>query len=84
MNKWAGRLVWILIAIAGAFCLGTIAVTRGEPINSIWLVLAATCTYLVAYRFYAKFIAARVMCLDDTRATPAERLRNGHDLRTHQ
>jgi carbon starvation protein len=53
---------------------------RGPPINSIWLVLAAVCTYLVGYRFYAKFIAAKVMMLDDKRATPAERLRDGHDF----
>ncbi len=64
----------------GALCLGTIAVSRGEPINSIWLVLAACCTYLVGYRFYAKFIAARVMALRDDRATPAERLKDSHDF----
>src|SRR5437016_1403582 len=69
------------MAVAGtaAFCLGGIALNRGERINSIWLVLAAACSYLVAYRFYAKFIAARVMALNDERATPAERLENGHD-----
>src|SRR5579872_7510771 len=62
-----------------AFCLGGIALRRGEPINSIWLVLAAACTYAIGYRFYAKFIAARVMVLNDKRATPAERLRDGLD-----
>jgi hypothetical protein len=56
-------------------CLGGVALYRGEHINSIWLVLAAACTYLTGYRFYAKFIAARVMALNDKRATPAERLR---------
>jgi carbon starvation protein len=61
-------------------CLGGVALYRGEHINSIWLVLAAACTYLTGYRFYAKFIAARVMALNDERATPAERLRNGHDF----
>jgi carbon starvation protein len=72
-------LIWIAIAIAAAGCLATIALTRGEPINSFWLVTAAACTYITAYRFYGKFIAARVMALNDQRATPAERLRNGHD-----
>ena len=68
------------VAAGAALCLGAIALNRGEHINSIWLVLAAACTYAVGYRFYGKFIAARVMTLDDKRATPAERLRNGHDF----
>ena len=73
-------IVWAVVALAGAFALAGIALKRGEPINSTWLVTAAVCTYLVAYRFYASFIAAKVMALDDRRATPAERLRNGHDF----
>jgi carbon starvation protein len=72
-------VIWIVIAGVAAVCLGAIALNRGEQINSVWLVLASVCTYLVAYRFYSKFIAAKVMALDDERATPAERLRNGHD-----
>src|SRR5215475_1293088 len=68
------------MAVAAAFCLGTIAISRGEHINSLWLVIAAACSYAIGYRFYAKFIAARVMMLNDKRATPAERLRNGHDF----
>ncbi|MBI1785998.1 MAG: carbon starvation protein A, partial [Acidobacteria bacterium] len=80
MKKLSGRVLWAGIAILGAFCLGGIALNRGEPVNSIWLVVAAACTYLVGYRFYAGFIAARVMVLNDQRATPAERLRNGHDF----
>ncbi len=80
MKVWVGRIVWILVAVAGAFCLGGIAISRGEPVNSMWLVLAAACSYAIGYRFYAKFIAAKVMMLDDNRATPAERLRDGHDF----
>ena len=72
-------MFWIAVAMVAALCLGVIAIERGEPINSMWLVLAAACSYLVGFRFYAKFIAAKVMVLDNTRATPAERLRNGHD-----
>ena len=74
------RVVWAAIACGAAVCLGAIALSRGEQISSIWLVAAAACTYLTGYRFYAKFIAARVMALDDSRATPAERLDNGHDF----
>ena len=74
------RVIWIALACGSAICLGAIAFSRGEHINSLWLVAAAACTYLVGYRFYGKFIAARVMALDDRRATPAERLDNGHDF----
>ncbi len=73
------RLLWVLIAIAAAFAMATIARSRGEAVNSMWLVIAAVCTYLIGYRFYAGFLAARVMALNDQRATPAERLRDGHD-----
>ncbi len=78
--KAAGYVGWGVIAIVAAFFLGAIALARGEPVNSMWLVLAAGCTFLIGYRFYAKFIAAKVMALNDERATPAERLRNGHDF----
>jgi carbon starvation protein len=80
MLRFFMRVLWVLIAIAAAFAMGTIAQSRGEPVNSMWLVVAAVCTYLLGYRFYAKFLAARVMALDDQRATPAERLRDGHDF----
>jgi carbon starvation protein len=79
MKKIAGRILWALISLAAGFFLAAIAIHRGEPVNSFWIVLAAACTYLVGFRFYAKFIAAKVMALDDQRATPAERLRDGHD-----
>ena len=77
--KILAHLLWAAIAVLGAFCLGGIAFNHAEPINSIWLVVAAACTYAVGFRFYAKFIAARVMMLNDKRATPAERLRDGLD-----
>src|SRR3982074_672092 len=80
MKKILGYLLWAAISIVAALCLGAIALNRNEHINSFWLVLAAACTYLVGFRFYARFLSARVMALDDTRATPAERLRDGHDF----
>src|ERR1051325_2408882 len=73
------RLFWVAIACAAAIGLGVIANSRGEHVSSMWLVLAAACSYLIGFRFYGKFIAARVMALNDDRATPAERLENGHD-----
>ncbi|MGA2770016.1 MAG: carbon starvation CstA family protein [Bryobacteraceae bacterium] len=78
--KLLAHLFWAAVAGAAAFCLGGIALNRGEHINSIWLVLAAACSYATGYRFYSRFLAARVMALDDRRATPAERLRNGQDF----
>jgi len=60
--------------------LGTIAFHRGEPINATWFVLAAACSYLVAYRLYSAFIAAKLLALDNTRATPAERRDDGRDF----
>ncbi len=80
MNKLLGKLVWVVIAIVAAFTLAGIAMNRGEPVNSMWLVVASACTYITGYRFYAAWIAAKVMALDDNRATPAERMRNGHDF----
>ncbi|MBL8179064.1 MAG: carbon starvation protein A [Bryobacterales bacterium] len=80
MKKVLGHLTWAAIAILGAYSLAGIAMNRGETVNSMWLVLASVCVYLIGFRFYAKFIAAKVMMLDNTRATPAERLRNGHDF----
>jgi len=73
-------LLWVAIAVLGASALGGIALNRGESINAAWFVVAAICVYLVAYRFYAGWIAARVLTLDATRATPAERLNNGRDF----
>src|SRR5271155_5438507 len=73
-------ILWTGIALAGAGALAAIAFERSEPLNAVWFVVAAVCTYLVAYRFYSKFIAAKVLALDDTRATPAERLEDGHDF----
>jgi carbon starvation protein len=80
MSKRFGVLPGIVLGVVGAFCLGGIALKQGESINSAWLVTAAVCSYLAAYRLYAAFIAAKVMALDERRATPAERLRNGHDF----
>jgi carbon starvation protein len=60
--------------------VGAIALRRGEPINALWLVMAATCCYALGYRFYSRFIAARILALDGLRATPAERLENGRDF----
>ncbi len=80
MKRLIGHGLWAAVALLAAFCLAGLSLNRGEHVNSMWIVLAAICTYLVGFRFYGKFIAAKVAGLDNDRATPAERLRDGHDF----
>ena len=80
MAKLFRILAWLVVASLGALAVATIALHRGEQINAMWLVLAAVCTYAIGYRFYSKFISAKVLALDAQRATPAERLDNGRDF----
>ena len=72
-------LLWTTVALLGASAVGGIALHRGESINALWFITAALCTYAIAYRFYAAWIAATVLSIDPSRATPAERLSNGRD-----
>jgi carbon starvation protein len=79
--KRLGRiLIWVTLGALGAAALGKIALDRGESLNAIWFVIAAVCCYLVAYRLYSAFLAARLLALDDTRATPSERHDDGRDF----
>ncbi len=80
MPKTLATLVWVAVAAAGAGAFGFIALARGETISAAWLVVAAVCSYLVAYRFYSRFIGQTVFGLDPSRATPAERFDNGRDF----
>ncbi|MBA9002588.1 carbon starvation CstA family protein [Thermomonospora cellulosilytica] len=72
-------LIWGAVSVLGAVAWAMIALVRGEEVSAAWLVFAAVASYAIAYRFYARFIAYRVLKVDDTRATPAERLNNGVD-----
>src|SRR5256712_4520889 len=80
MKSGLRLLLWTAIALLGTLAWATIALHRGEQINALWLVTAAICTYALGYRFYSKFISAKVLALDAQRATPAERLENGRDF----
>ena len=73
-------LIWAGVVLLGAAAVGGIALNRGESINALWFITAALCVYAIAYRFYAAWIAATVLSVDATRATPAERLANGRDF----
>ena len=80
MKRIFSIAAWIVVALFGAGALGAIALHRGEPLNAMWFVIAAVCCYLVAFRFYSAFVAAKILALDDTRATPAERHDDGRDF----
>ncbi|MBB2898698.1 carbon starvation CstA family protein [Pseudomonas sp. AS2.8] len=79
MTRMASHLAWFAVAVLGAFALGTVALSRGEAINALWIVVAAVAIYLVAYRYYSLFIATKVMGLDARRATPAVLNNDGLD-----
>ena len=73
-------IAWFAVALLGAFAYVTLAVKRGEPVNSAYILVAALCTYALGYRFYSKWIAARVLALNDRRATPCEAHEDGRDF----
>ena len=76
---------WLALSVVGAIALGMIALSRGESINALWIVIAAVAVYMIGFRFYARYIATHVMQLDATRATPAVRLNDGLDyVPTHK
>ncbi|KVZ81975.1 carbon starvation CstA family protein [Burkholderia ubonensis] len=79
MNRASSTLIWIAVALLGAFAFGTIALAHGERVSALWIVIAAVCVYLIAYRFYSRFIASKVMQLDGLRMTPAVRHNDGLD-----
>jgi len=79
-NPALAALPWVLVALLGATVLGSIALHRGESINSFWILVAAACVYALGYRFYGAFVAARLLVLDAGRATPARRLNDGRDF----
>ncbi len=80
MKKAVSFLVWMAVALVGAWAYATISFHRGESLNSIFILVAALCTYAIGYRFYSKWIATRVLMLDERRATPAEVHEDGKDF----
>jgi len=78
-SQLASQLGWAALALAGAGALGVVALKRGESVSAIWIVVAAVCVYLIAYRFYSRFIAERVIGLDAKRMTPAYKFNDGLD-----
>lgn len=80
MHLVSKHALWALLTVIGVFSLGTVALSRGETINSLWIITAAISIYLVAYRYYSLYIADKVMQIDPTRATPAVRHNDGLDF----
>jgi carbon starvation protein CstA len=78
-NNIQTTLLWVAVIALGTVSLGIVALSRGEPVNAAWLVVAAVCIYFTAYRFYALFVANRVLGVDPTRQTPAYRHNDGLD-----
>jgi carbon starvation protein len=80
MKKFLTTLFWVAVAASGAAAYASLALRRSEPINSSYILLAALCSYAIGYRFYSKWISARVLMLDDRRATPCEVHDDGRDF----
>src|SRR5919204_2493296 len=79
MRRLLSVLLWVAVSLLGAGAFAWLALSRGESVSAAWLLVAALCTYAVAYRFYSKLIAAKVFALDARRPTPARRLEDGCD-----
>src|SRR5512135_472855 len=80
MRRFGSTILWIAVAALGAAAFAVLALSRGENVSAAWILAAGVASYVIAYRFYARFLALRVFALDDHRATPAERLNNGRDF----
>src|SRR6266540_802271 len=80
MKEFARKLAWLAVALLGAWAYLVLAVRRGEPVNSAYLLVAALCSYAIGFRFYSKWIAARILALNDRRATPCEVHDDGKDF----
>src|SRR5512138_2743754 len=80
MKKLGTNFLWLAISLLGAWAYSTLALRRGEQLSSAYILVAALCSYAIGYRFYSKWIAARVLMLDDKRATPCEVHDDGKDF----
>ncbi len=80
MKQIVLKLLWLLVALLGAGAYATLAARRGEPLNSVYILIAALCSYAIGYRFYSKWIASRILFLDNRRATPCEVHDDGKDF----
>src|SRR5947209_16428937 len=79
MSTWK-KLLWIAVSLLGLFALAVLALSRGEQVSALWIVTAGLCTFAVSYRFYSKWLATKVLVLNNERATPAIAKEDGKDF----
>ncbi len=79
ISPWLRIVLWSLVAVLGALAIGVLAWSRGEPVNALWMVVATACVFAVSYRFHSAWLMAKVLTLDEQRATPAEVNADGKD-----
>ena len=79
MSLWK-KLLWVAVTLLGLASLAVLALSRGEQINALWIVVAGSCATAVSYRFYSKWLATKILVLNDERATPAVVKNDGKDF----
>ena len=79
-GKWLRAVGWSAVVAAGTFSVAVLALSRGEPVSALWMVVAAVCVFAVAYRFHSAWLMAKVLSIDDLRATPAQVHGDGRDF----
>jgi carbon starvation protein len=79
MSLWK-KLLWIAVTLLGLGSIAILAMSRGEQINALWIVVAGLCAFAISYRFYSKWLASKVLLLNDQRATPALVQNDGKDF----
>ncbi|MBP7481516.1 MAG: carbon starvation protein A [Lacunisphaera sp.] len=78
--SWLRAGTWFLVVALGVGAVAVLAMSRGEPVSALWMVVAALCTFAVAYRFHSAWLMAKVLTLDELRATPAKVNEDGKDF----
>lgn len=78
-RSFPSLLAWLLVGFIGAAAIGILAISRGENVNALWMVVASICVFAIAYRFHSAWLMARVLTLDELRATPARIHEDGKD-----
>src|SRR4029434_352717 len=78
--SWWKKLLWIAVSFLGLRAIAVLALSRGEQINALWIIVPALCAFAISYRFYSKWLATRVLLLNDKRATPALVQNDGKDF----
>src|SRR6476661_5810973 len=79
MSLWR-KLLWIAVTVLGVVAIAVLASSRGEPVSALWIVIAGMCALSISYRFYSKWLATKVLVLNDERATPALVRKDGKDF----